>query len=123
MFDTRFPGLMYTCDSDRVWRIVDVRSGGFDLTTGFGGRVGPIYRTRAELLADLERFAAEFGDPASTSVPTDKRNRDLQERLDSLLEEIDSLADFVADSTDLRIGETNILQRLNDMATPEAATL
>jgi hypothetical protein len=54
--------------------------------------------------------------PANTSVWADKREKELQERFDSLLEEIDSLADFVADSLELRVGETNILQRLNDMA-------
>lgn len=36
------------------WRILD-------LTSGDPAVVGPVYRTRAELLADLDRYAGFFG--------------------------------------------------------------
>jgi len=48
---TRFPELGYR-KTGNVWRIVDRST---------GEAVGPQYRTRAELLADLPRFAEQFG--------------------------------------------------------------
>jgi hypothetical protein len=48
--DTRFPGLGYRKDSPNLWRVVDTSS---------GRSVGPQYRTKAELLADLARYARE----------------------------------------------------------------
>lgn len=48
---TRFPELSYTHFAGD-WRIVDTDGGAY---------IGPYYRSRAELLADLERYAAEFG--------------------------------------------------------------
>ena len=50
---TRFPELAYQHRGDH-WRILDVTGGG-------ESGVGPQYPTRAELLADLERYAAAFG--------------------------------------------------------------
>lgn len=49
---TRFPELGYACDAPGLWRIYD---------TSTGGAIGPFYATKAELLADLARFAREFG--------------------------------------------------------------
>jgi hypothetical protein len=50
--DTRFPELGYARPLKEVWRVIDK-------STGCG--VGPLYKTRAELLADLDRFAVVFG--------------------------------------------------------------
>lgn len=50
--DTRYPELGYASPLGKVWRFVDK-------STGRG--IGPFYTTKAELLADLERFAAVFG--------------------------------------------------------------
>lgn len=47
---TRFAQLGYRQDFRACWRVVDLES---------GSSVGPQYRTRAELLADLERYARE----------------------------------------------------------------
>lgn len=49
---TRYPELAYESVTRGLWRFVDVST---------GSHVGPHYRTKAELLADLERFAAVFG--------------------------------------------------------------
>ena len=51
---TRFKELGYRHDSERNWRIVDIMDGG-------ESSIGPYYVTKAELLADLERFAEVFG--------------------------------------------------------------
>lgn len=48
---TRFPELNYQRQWDR-WRIV---------TAEDGAAVGPQYRSKAELLADLERYAGVYG--------------------------------------------------------------
>ena len=48
---TRYPELGYV-HSVGCWRIVDMSTGDV---------VGPLYKTRAELLADLPRYAALFG--------------------------------------------------------------
>ena len=47
---TRYRELMYRQAFPGVWRFV-----------GDGCDIGPQYPTRAELLADLDRFAAEYG--------------------------------------------------------------
>ncbi len=49
---TRFPELAYTNITPGLWRIVD---------TSTKQTVGPHYATKAELLADLERYARDFG--------------------------------------------------------------
>ncbi len=49
---TRYPELGYAHDGPSLWRFVDLDS---------GNRIGPQYRTRAELLADLDRYAESFG--------------------------------------------------------------
>ena len=54
MRSTRFRYLGYDKVAPNIWRI-------FDLCDGRESAVGPIYKTRAELLADLERFARAFG--------------------------------------------------------------
>lgn len=49
---TRFRELGYRQDAPSCWRIVMYET---------GAAVGPQYKTRAELLADLDRFASLFG--------------------------------------------------------------
>jgi hypothetical protein len=49
---TRFPELAYINQAAGLWRIV---------TTEDGATIGPQYRTKAELLADLDRYAREYG--------------------------------------------------------------
>ena len=51
---TCFEELGYVCDGPGLWRVVD-------LSDGRQARVGPQYRTKVELLADLERYARFFG--------------------------------------------------------------
>jgi hypothetical protein len=50
---TRFAELGYRCDGPSLWRIYDI--------TDTPQPVGPQYRTKAELLADLDRYAKNFG--------------------------------------------------------------
>jgi len=52
---TRYTELMYEQQATNLWRIIDV--------DGVDGQaaIGPRYKSRAELLADLDRFAREFG--------------------------------------------------------------
>lgn len=52
---TRFPELGYRCDGPGLWRIYDISD------HDRAAAVGPQYRTRGELLADLDRYATEFG--------------------------------------------------------------
>lgn len=49
---TRYPELGYRRVAPETWRIVDCST---------DAAIGAEYRTRAELLADLGRYAAEFG--------------------------------------------------------------
>lgn len=61
---TRFHELGYRKDAPKLWRIVDMSS---------GSGVGPQYPTRAELLADLARYARSFGcDGAADADPEEK---------------------------------------------------
>ena len=59
---TRYKELDYFNDDANLWRIY---TGGTD----DGSAVGPHYRTKAELLADLDRFAAEFGCEDAQKAP------------------------------------------------------
>ncbi len=52
MSRTRFPQLGFRQDAPGVWRIVAVED---------NASVGPHYASKAELLGDLERFAAFYG--------------------------------------------------------------
>ena len=52
MTKTRYAELAYRNDGPGLWRIV---------TTEDGAAVGPQYGTKAELLADLERYAKDYG--------------------------------------------------------------
>ena len=52
MIQTRYAELAYDRYGSDSWRIIDVSK---QVTTG------PIYPSHAELLADLDRFAQEFG--------------------------------------------------------------
>ncbi len=49
---TRYVYLGYVQDGPRLWRLVDLTHE----VCGLNPRVGPHYPTRAELLADLERY-------------------------------------------------------------------
>jgi len=49
---TRYPELGYRQDGPSLWRIVAIEG---------DASVGPYYQTRAELLADLNRYAKEYG--------------------------------------------------------------
>ena len=47
--ETRQDGLGYVKHGRNTWRLVD---------TVTGATIGPVYATKAELLADLDRFAS-----------------------------------------------------------------
>jgi hypothetical protein len=47
---TRYPELQYEQHTRNLWRIIDAET---------GAAIGPQYRTRVELLADLPAFYAE----------------------------------------------------------------
>ena len=49
---TRYAELSYRQQDRALWRFVDNET---------GAAVGPHYRTKGELFADLERYAALFG--------------------------------------------------------------
>ncbi len=75
---TRFPELSYVNDAPGLWRIVDALNG--LNASGYLSRIGPHYRTKGELLADLARYASVYG--CGAVVPAMK----------DALEEIQSLA-------------------------------
>lgn len=52
---TRYPELGYRCDGPGLWRIYDMADKGRE------SPVGPQYTSKAELLADLGRYAKDFG--------------------------------------------------------------
>ena len=49
---TRYPGLLYARFSTTLWRFIDADG---------NKPVGPHYRTKGELFADMERYAAQWG--------------------------------------------------------------
>ena len=49
---TRFEELGYTKIDTNLWRIVSLEDGAV---------IGPQYRTKTELLCDIERYATEYG--------------------------------------------------------------
>ena len=54
---TRYATLGYRCDGRGLWRVYDVDD------RESPAAVGPQYRTKAELLADLAHYAREYGCP------------------------------------------------------------
>lgn len=72
---TRYRELMYRQAFPGVWRFV-----------GDGCDIGPQYPTRAELLADLDRFAAEYGCDGAFDEASALRTRvaKLEEALESV---------------------------------------
>ncbi len=60
---TRFPELGYDKHDTALWRIIDLTD------HPRVAPVGPHYRSKAELLADLDRYAAEFGCETATAIP------------------------------------------------------
>ena len=63
---TRYTELAYRKDDKNLWRIYDVTNSERPAATG------PHYRTKSELLADLERYATEFGCHTLSKTATDK---------------------------------------------------
>jgi hypothetical protein len=49
---TRYPELAYEQHAKDLWRII---------ATDTQQAIGPFYKTKAELLADLNRYAKEYG--------------------------------------------------------------
>lgn len=49
---TRFSELAYTKTGPALWRIVDADT---------GAAIGPLYASKMELLADLPRYAKDYG--------------------------------------------------------------
>ena len=72
---TRFPELGYADTGHGVWRIID---------TDGGCAVGPFYATKAELLANLESYAVDFG----CAVP--RRQDELVKALEFTLNSIEN---------------------------------
>lgn len=64
---TRFPELGYTFTSDKCWRFVDIDN---SYNIGRTSCIGPCYRSKTELLADLERYARQFGCDGTLAEPT-----------------------------------------------------
>lgn len=59
---TRFPELGFAKHGHDLWRIIDACS---------GAAIGPFYKSKAELLGDLERYAREYGCETSRPDPMD----------------------------------------------------
>ena len=76
---TRFDEIRFHQPFPGVWRFVDADD----------RDVGPQYATRAELLADLERYAAEYGCVGAVDVNATLRARvaELEEALRGILAE------------------------------------
>jgi len=53
-YKSRFPHLWYGCEAPNQWTIYDNQDGQM-------APIGPKYCSKAELLADLHRFATERG--------------------------------------------------------------
>lgn len=60
---TRYKELGYRRDGIYLWRIYDIT------TPRREAAIGPLYRTKAELLADLDRFGAAFGAEGASKQP------------------------------------------------------
>jgi hypothetical protein len=60
---TRFKELGFCCHAPNLWRIMDITD------DPRGAAVGPFYRSKDELLADLNRFAEDFGCEATKKDP------------------------------------------------------
>jgi len=57
---TRYPELGYANHAPSLWRIIDMETGAV---------IGPHYKSKAELLADLDRYARVFGATAGPALP------------------------------------------------------
>lgn len=60
MTSTRYAELCYEQQAKNLWRIVASED---------GSSIGPHYRTKAELLGDLDRYAAEYGCDGAPKQP------------------------------------------------------
>ena len=102
---TRYPELMYRQAFPGVWRFV-----------GDGCDIGPHYASKSELLADLDRFAAEYGCDGALDEASALRTR--VARLE---------AEKDATVTALRVAKSEVadlraaLEKVRDYAAIEAA--
>ena len=72
LYKTRFTEIGFTLNSPGDWRFVDL-SDAQDGNKDHMHCVGASYATKAELLASVERYAAEYGcDGASKPTPPDE---------------------------------------------------
>ena len=62
---TRYPELGYAKHAPDLWRIIDLSD---------GQAVGPHYKSKAELLGDLDRYAREFGVAPGSGLPNSLRD-------------------------------------------------
>jgi hypothetical protein len=65
---TRFEDLGYQCVRPKCWRFVDIGAGPY-LGKWTYANIGPCYGSRAELLADVERFYGECYDRTYCATP------------------------------------------------------
>jgi hypothetical protein len=64
---TRFKGLGYMMLVPGCWRIVDLEQTKYNADPmNAPSCTGPAYKTKAELLADLNRFATDYGAEAAS---------------------------------------------------------
>ena len=81
---TRFPELSYSETSKGLWRIQDAD----------GAEIGPHYASKAELLADLDRYAADyFGTPNPRMAALLAQRDALREALRDVRKALDMYAD------------------------------
>lgn len=80
---TRYPSLGYWQAAPNLWRIVDRES---------GAEIGAHYRTKAELLADLENVARSYGEPTAAAAPdTTAELARLREQRDELVAALEGM--------------------------------
>lgn len=60
IYPTRYPELGYAQHGPNLWRIIDMET---------GAAIGPHYKSKTELLADLDRYARVFGATAGPVLP------------------------------------------------------
>ena len=81
---TRFPGLFYDEAAKGLWRIMDADGAG----------IGQLYASKAELLADLDRYAADyFGTPNPRMVALTAQRDAMADALRDVRKALDMYAD------------------------------
>ena len=95
---TRFPGLFYDEAAKGLWRIMDADGAG----------IGQLYASKAELLADLDRYAADyFGTPNPRMVALTAQRDAMREALTSVVNRCDSA---------IKNADTHAFYRIRDNA-------